>query len=514
MGEEFTCSGIDLGPGVVTRRCGSGARCRRRCGSGERLQHLGDVLGRGGLVAGDRHVVGVDPPDVDTAALGLGLHRGRPVGHSHQHGVEERVVHHLDSGGGQPGGQRAGVAVHPAGDRRQPVGAVVAGIHRRQHRQQYLGGADVGSGLVAADVLFAGLQRQPVSGRPVGIHGHPDQSAGQLAGVLGVHRQVAGVRAAESHWHTEALGGAERDVGTQLAGRGDQRQRQQVGAQRDQGPALVGLLDELRPVRHPPAGAGQLRDDPEEVTLGQPVAQVGGDDLDAERLGAGGQDRGRLGEQVGVDGQPVGGALRRPRGTKHQRHRLGGGGALVQHRGVGHLEAGQVGDHGLEVQQRLEPALADLRLVRGVGGVPGRVLHDAAQQHRRGQRVVIPLADHGHRDGVGVGQRSQLGQRLMLRDRRRQPVQAGCDAVGSGRVEDARGQGPGGQLVQGGHADHAEHRRQGVGVGSDMAIDKGEFTVGHRGPPDSGRTQPSAVPSPSVVWPERFGGEPPFPVGG
>ena len=54
-----------------------------------------------------------------------------------QHGVEERVVHHLEPGRGEPGSQRAGVAVHGG---RSPAGrrAVVAGVHRRQHRQQHL----------------------------------------------------------------------------------------------------------------------------------------------------------------------------------------------------------------------------------------------------------------------------------------------------------------------------------------------------------------------------------------
>jgi hypothetical protein len=39
---------------------------------------------------------------------------------------------------------------------------------------------------------------------------------------------------------------------------------------------------------------------------------------------------------------------------------------LVQQRRPGHGEPGEVADHGLEVQQRLEPALRDLRLVRRV----------------------------------------------------------------------------------------------------------------------------------------------------
>ena len=49
-----------------------------------------------------------------------------------------------------------------------------------------------------------------------------------------------------------------------------------------------------------------------------------------------------------------------------QRHRLGGRGRLVQHAGARGGESGEVGDHRLEVQQRLQPALGDLGLVGGV----------------------------------------------------------------------------------------------------------------------------------------------------
>src|ERR1700753_2101462 len=38
-------------------------------------------------------------------------------------------------------------------------------------------------------------------------------------------------------------------------------------------------------------------------------------------------------------------------------HRLGGGGRLVEQRRVGHRQRGEVFDHLLEVDQRLEPAL-------------------------------------------------------------------------------------------------------------------------------------------------------------
>ena len=51
-------------------------------------------------------------------------------------------------------------------------------------------------------------------------------------------------------------------------------------------------------------------------------------------------------------------------------HGLSGGGAFIQHGGVGYLQAGEISDDGLKIQQGLQPALRNLGLVRGVGGVP------------------------------------------------------------------------------------------------------------------------------------------------
>ncbi len=90
------------------------------------------------------------------------------------------------------------------------------------------------------------------------------------------------------------------------------------------------------------------------------------------------------------------------RGALRQRHRLGRGGGFIQQRGVGDVEAGQVADHGLEVEQRFQPALADLRLVRRIGGVPRRIFQDVALDHRR-------------QDSAGIALPDQRGEHLVLR---------------------------------------------------------------------------------------------------
>ena len=139
---------------------------------------------------------------------------------------------------------------------------------------------------------------------------------------------------------------------------------------------------------------------------------------------------------VGVDDEGVRRALD---GSMHQRHGLGCGGALVEHRGVGHLEPRQFLDHRLEIQQCLEPALTDLRLVWRVGGVPGRVLEDVALQHRRGQRVEVALSDHRDGHGVRVGHPSQFSEGLLFGGGRRQLIESRGYSVGRQSVENACG---------------------------------------------------------------------------
>ena len=56
-----------------------------------------------------------------------------------------------------------------------------------------------------------------------------DEAAGQRALERVAHRHVGRMRAAIAHRHAKALRRADRDVGAEFAGRGEQRQRQQIG---------------------------------------------------------------------------------------------------------------------------------------------------------------------------------------------------------------------------------------------------------------------------------------------
>jgi hypothetical protein len=116
-----------------------------------------------------------------------------------------------------------------------------------------------------------------------------------------------------------------------------------------------------------------------------------------------------------------------------QRHGLGSGCGFVEHGGIGHRQRGQVTDHGLEIDQRLHAALADLRLIGRVGGVPGRVLQNVAQNHAWGVGAVVALPDEALEHLVFGGNGFEFGQRGGLGDGRRDVHRA---AAGDGGRHD------------------------------------------------------------------------------
>lgn len=144
------------------------------------------------------------------------------------------------------------------------------------------------------------------------------------------------------------------------------------------------------------------------VEIGEGIAD---DQGPAERLGAGAHHGQRLRMHVLVDEEGLRLDLRVPLG---ERHGFGGGGGLIQQRGVGNVEPGEVADHGLEVEQRLQPALADFGLVWRVGRVPGRILQDVALDHRRQDRAGIALADQRGEDLVLPRKLAHVRDRLGL----------------------------------------------------------------------------------------------------
>ncbi|MNO93648.1 hypothetical protein D3C76_852510 [compost metagenome] len=135
------------------------------------------------------------------------------------------------------------------------------------------------------------------------------------------------------------------------------------------------------------------------------------DHVDTQWLGTGTQDVEGLRVAMLGGEERRGLVLRQPLAEGHG---LGGGGGFIEQRRVGDLHAGQVADQGLEVQQRFQPALGDLRLVRGVRGVPGRILQQIAQDRRGGVARVVTLADMVAKQLVLAGDGLERGQRLRF----------------------------------------------------------------------------------------------------
>jgi hypothetical protein len=167
------------------------------------------------------------------------------------------------------------------------------------------------------------------------------------------------VRPAVAHRDTEALRRAHDDVGAPLPRRGEQHQREQVGRDRDEHATRVQILDERAVVTHDAGGTGVLQQHAEHAIEGHVSVRIADDHADADGLGTRSDDVDRLRVTLVVDEEHVrrlvvAGLAVHP--VEH-RHRLGGGGGLVEQRRVRHVHRGEVAHHRLEVEQRVEAVL-------------------------------------------------------------------------------------------------------------------------------------------------------------
>ena len=217
---------------------------------------------------------GVDRQQVVATLGGSSERRQRPGRRYGSRRVSNAVSPSTVCGDGrEPGGQPGGEVSDGGRDLAQPVRTVPLGVERGDDGRQHLRGADVAGGLLAADVLLAGLQREPERGPAGTVDAGADEPAGQLALMLGAHRHVGGVRAAEPERQPEALGAPDRDVGAGLPGRRQQRERQQVGGDDEQRAGRVHLGRQRRQVGDLPGGARVLREHPEDA--GEVEVRVG-----------------------------------------------------------------------------------------------------------------------------------------------------------------------------------------------------------------------------------------------
>ena len=245
-------------------------------------EQAADEGGVAGLVERDAEMVVVDVAQVDAGLAGGHEEVVGAVRDVEREGVEEGVAHELDPGAAQACAEDGGQAVGAGGDAGQAFGPVPDREHAGDVGEQDLGRADVGGGLLAADVLLAGLERHAQRGLAAGVDRDADDPAGHgaLVGVLG--GEEGGVRAAIADGDAEALGRAEGDVGTQLAGRGQEGEGQEVGG--DGGEAAFGLdgADGGAEVADAAVGGGVLEDGAEDVLGLDLVERVADDEVDAQ----------------------------------------------------------------------------------------------------------------------------------------------------------------------------------------------------------------------------------------
>ena len=105
------------------------------------------------------------------------------------------------------------------GDCVQATRPMIDRVHRRNHGEQNLRGANVTRRFVAPNVLLARLQRESISGPSFRVVRNANQSSRHVAFVLIARRKKRGVRSAETERNSETLRTADCDIGTEFAGR-------------------------------------------------------------------------------------------------------------------------------------------------------------------------------------------------------------------------------------------------------------------------------------------------------
>ncbi|CAG9942264.1 unnamed protein product [Clonostachys rosea f. rosea IK726] len=277
---------------------------------------------------------------------------------------------------------QTGLGPNILGNGLETLGAVVDGVEGAHVGQQSLGGADVAGGLLTANVLLASLQSKAQGRVAQSILGNTDDTSRNLALVLLGAGEESSVGTSVSQRNTKSLGAAEGNVGAELAGRLELSEGQEICGDANETLALVDEVGEALVVEDTTTGIGILEKNTNEtlagllhefVLVGEDVTD---DKLNAKPLRSGLENLESLGVAVLRNNKGLASALGGV-GKSHS-HGLGGGSGLIKDGGVGDLEAGQVSDHGLEVEQGLETALTDLGLVGSVAGVPRWVLEDVA----------------------------------------------------------------------------------------------------------------------------------------
>ena len=241
--------------------------------------------------------------------------------------------------------------------------------------------------------------------------------------------EESGMGAAKANRNAKSLAAAHGDLHAELGHRGHQHLGHWIDSSRDHDACGAGGGDQGRRVPQPATGPRQLQQQAKNTGKRIGIARRGGFRRggfdggqqcrwihalqdDAQGLGPGAQNGQGLGEEVGIHQEAPGLGL--AAGAETEAHRLGRRRALIKQGGIGNRQPGELGDQGLEVEQGLQSPLGNLRLVGGVGGVPGWVFEHVPLQQRRRHRGGIAQANQAAAGLVGGGDLGQFRQGLGL----------------------------------------------------------------------------------------------------
>ena len=295
------------------------------------------------------------------------------------------------------GSQHASQHVNLGGFVAQTFGTVPHGIETGHDGGEGAGGADVGSGFLALDVLLAHLEGHTHGTAAFSVNGETDDTTGHLALELLGAGVEAGGRRAEAHRDAKTLGGTSHAVGTPFTGRCEEREGVQVGGNAHENLKFVALGGESGEIMDAAPVVGVLDHRAEEGLIEFHLVGLANDKFDAlsGRVGLHHADAVRehaFGNEIFVHVVLL--LLAGAAAVEHQHH-LAGGGGIVEHGGVGQRHGGERRNHRLVVEEGFNTALRNLGLIGGVGGVPAGVLEHVAQNHGRGIGVVMAHSDEG-----------------------------------------------------------------------------------------------------------------------
>ena len=272
------------------------------------------------------------------------------------------------------------------------LGTMIDAIETCHHCAKCFGSTDIRCGFFALDMLLACLESQTISRMPVGIFAKSDNTSGQVAFVLVACSHIACRRSAKSHRQTEPLRCTAYDVGIK---RTQQCHSHQVCYDSHFQPSGVAVFNPIRIILYGSVGIRQLGYSTEKVGSRLEIGVATNDQFNPLSGSACLHNTQGVLENFFIHKHFANSVLYLLARTQvaHHRNRLGSRSGFIQERTVRQRQPRKVGNHGLEIEQRLQTPLAHLRLIGCVGSVPNRVLQHIASDNRWGDGSVPTAAD-------------------------------------------------------------------------------------------------------------------------